>query len=231
MEAYNGLVMGALQQVLSGYGPAGVAAIWSLISSVNAGPNSATCTTGAIDTTGANLLVAVITGLGTNPVVTDSKSNTWITVTAATGPGTLSTQIVYVKNPTVGSGHTFTFTVAGAGYPSGCVGAFHGADTSQNIDQHAQNNVLAVATTAQAGSITPSVNNELIIFGTGWLNVTYDSVDSGCTIIQKVTPGAGNTSAGLAWTQQTTAAAINPTASFTGVYYEKMAVIGSFKSP
>lgn len=205
-------------------------AIWSLISSVNAGVNSTTCTTGAIDTTGANLLVAVVTGLGTLPVVTDSKSNTWTTVTAASGPGTLTTQIVYAKNPTVGAGHTFIFTGA-ATYPSGCVGAFHGADTSQNIDQHAANNVIATATTIQAGSITPGSNNELLIFGVGFLNVTYSSVDSGYTIIQSVTPGAANTSAGLAWAQQTTAGATNPTATFSGIYYEKMAVIGSFKSP
>ena len=71
-------------------------------------------TTSAIDTTGATLLVALIvtdTGGGT---MSDSKGNTWTALTAHSGGTTVTGQLFYVSNPTVGSGHTFTPTISSA---------------------------------------------------------------------------------------------------------------------
>src|SRR4051812_10619033 len=71
---------------------------------------SSGCTSGAIDTSGANFLVASVSFLvGGTPVLSDSKGNTWTARTTVNG-GTSAIKEFYVTNPTVGSGHTFTIS-------------------------------------------------------------------------------------------------------------------------
>lgn len=175
--------------------------------------NSITATTAAIDTTGANLIVlAVNRAVGVTP--TDSKSNTWTSLTSrGTDP---FTTIWYVFNPTVGTGHTFAVSV-GNSYPSIFVSAWSGAVTSPFDAENGASS--ASASTLQPGSITPSENNELVItvVGSTVEGTTY-SINGGFTITNQV-DGADSLAYGgaMAYLIQTTAAAANPTWTLSGV--------------
>lgn len=107
-----------------------------------AGP-VASITTPAIDTTGADLLVVTYTrffdvGPAATPI-TDSKGNTWVASTAELGdPGGLGfVRQFHAANPIVGTGHTFTFTLAAAGFPSVAASAFSGVVLSSPLDKTA----------------------------------------------------------------------------------------------
>lgn len=199
---------------------------YALLTSVAAvgGPNGGT--SGAIDTTGATLLVQVGSYQGTI-TFSDSKGNTWVPLTEQNGTGGKS-RIAYVLNPRVGTGHTFT--TAGTSVFSGVLAAaFSGADPTSPFDQ--ENGATSGATNSLAtGSITPSQDNELIIAG------VWDagdggvfSINGGFTIAQQ-NPAAGSNNYGgaLAYLIQTTAAAANPTWSDTNAQM-RAATIASFK--
>lgn len=137
----------------------------SFVIAQSAGGNPSTVTTAAVDTTGANLLLMVVTGF--NPPTatpTDSKSNTW-TATTAVG----STRFYYVWNATVGSGHTFTWNenvFAGI-----TVLAFSGVQTSSDpLDTRTGN-----SSGTSPGSITPAVSGEVFIATVGGDSTPYDS--------------------------------------------------------
>lgn len=180
-------------------------------------------TTTSIDTTGATLLVAAVSA--TTPSVSDSKGNTWATAIAGTGVPT--TTMFYVKNPTVGTGHTFT----GSGtVPAICVFAYSGTDTTADVDQSSAGANTSQAT-AQPGSVTPTVNNEVIVTAFGdFSNIPNYSVDSGFTIQehQNYTAGAAF---GIAMADliQTTATAENPTWT-PGSTGTCTAIIATFKA-
>jgi hypothetical protein len=76
-----------------------------------ASANNDTVTTSAIDTSGANLLVAVaafLNNITANPTLSDSKSNTW-TLIHSRIHSILEVRIyAAIGSPTVGSGHTIT---------------------------------------------------------------------------------------------------------------------------
>ncbi len=95
-------------------------------------------TSAAINTTGANFLYVVVSaaeiGTGTK-IVSDSYANTWTnrTITSSTGGMWLRVSDV-LSSPTVGPGHTFTFT--SAAFPLLMVAAFFvpgGATFDQEI--------------------------------------------------------------------------------------------------
>lgn len=71
-------------------------------------------TTAAVDTTGSNLIViatCLYTAANGTGLPTDSKSNVWTEVSANAGPAATLT-VWYCLNPTVGAGHTFTYSQA-----------------------------------------------------------------------------------------------------------------------
>jgi hypothetical protein len=192
-------------------------------SASNTGSGSAT--TASLDTTGATLLVAVCMDASTTGV-TDSKSNTWATAVVQTTSGN-TLGIYYVKNPTVGTGHTFT---CGSVVASISVAAFSGTDTTANVDQ-TNSHFQAGTATIQAGSITPSASNEIVIgaFGDADNHPPY-SIDSSYTIYAHANYVAGLAfGSALAYLIQTSAAATNPTWTFaaSGSPYS---AIASFKA-
>lgn len=72
----------------------------------------ASLTSGNLNTTSGNLLVAIPVVFGTNigaSPITDNKSNTWLTAVAAFGTGP-AMGCFYAKNCIGGSGHNITFT-------------------------------------------------------------------------------------------------------------------------
>jgi hypothetical protein len=175
-------------------------------------------TTSAIDTSGANFLVMATSGFtGVNPVgvPTDSKSNTWIGLTVHTNSvtNTVPSQIFYAVNPTVGTGHTFSFGAAST-FPSICVAAFSGVATTSPFDtvagEGAGDNGTAI--TLSISSITPNQANSLVIAVDAIVSGDTSSVDGGFTITDDIPPSGGNCQgSALAYLIQTTAAAAAPT--------------------
>jgi hypothetical protein len=190
-----------------------VAGSFSLVAAVVAGSSPGIVTTAAINTTGADLLVlGVAYNVGGPPSVSDSKGNTWIALTARTSSNA-SHRFFYAKNPTVGSGHTFT--VSGSfSYPGIVVQAFSGADTTAPFDVEAGTSGSS-GTSAATGAITPSAANCLIVAGCANESVTGLRVDAGLlqtTLNQLASAYLGSATG---WKAQTTAAAISPTWQWT----------------
>ncbi len=173
-------------------------------------------TSAAIDTTGATLLVVVAGYLASGasstnfPTVSDSKSNTWNLINLRSN-NTAAVAIFYAFGTSVGSGHTFTCT---GGLPSFCVAAFSGSHTSfvHGISTGAGGTV----TSLQPGSITPALNNCLLIAGMAYRDNTTISVNGGFTITnQEIFQSGTAVGSALAYLIQTSAAAANPQFSWT----------------
>jgi len=188
---------------------------FALVTSVKSGTNSGGTTSSGIDTSGADLLVMVVghyAGAST-PAVSDSKGNTWTALTAYTEAGDITVTVFYAKNATVGSGHTFT--VSGANCYAGiCVGAFSGSNTTAPFDAVTGSN--GNNSTSNPGSLTPSEANCLVIVGANMKFEHLSSIGSGYTIAQDLTPSAGSWyGTTLCYIVQTSAAATNPTLTYT----------------
>lgn len=196
-------------------------------------------TTAAVDTTGANFLVAALTYSVGGTVVTDSNGNTWSTRPEYGNSGVCRhiLRFFYCLSPTVGTGHTFTMVGGGggnnAGFGSMCIAAFSGV-TAFNVDggffQTTTGN-----TTIQPGAITPTAGDVVLAaWGIDDPTNTSWTVDSGFTIVEKqdVSPGIAYGCA-LAYLLNAAGTALNPTftrsnANTTG---SDTATIMSFTAP
>lgn len=200
---------------------------YSLLTHAAAGSSSSGATTGAIDTTGADLIVIGASyGASTTITVSDSKGNTWTPLTAQAN-ASHKNQLYYCQAPTVGSGHTFT--ISGTNSYGGITVLAISGSTASPFDQ--QNGAAAAATGSIAtGSITPSSDNELIVTAASFEFVGTPTVDSSFTQLEVAayTPGA-TYGCVLGYQIQTTATARNPTWTFGGAGF-CAAVIGSFKA-
>ena len=169
--------------------------------------------TSTADTTGAKCIVAaVVTYEQTPPVApTDSKGNTF--TPHPDGPqygpgGGVYIYLFVCSNPTVGSGHYWTLGNSG-GFP-GMVVAWFDTYTNVAIDGHSKS---YGNTGAQAGSVTPSTDGQLIIAALGALS---SAIDSGFTVADQIDDDPGNSvGVTIAYKEQSTAAAINPAWSWT----------------
>jgi hypothetical protein len=194
------------------------------------GPN---CTTSAIDCTGASLIVGVVSGPYINyaPIFTDSSSNTY-----STGPGNLSGSravIGYAISPTVTSSMTFTDN-QGTQYSSFMVACFS-ANPTPSLDQSASLEGSSTSSTFQPGSITPAVNNSLVVaslicFQPGGAGTSVSSVGSSFTMTDQEPYVNGTTYGGaLAYLIQGTAAAVNPLWTMSSSNCTLSGTIASFK--
>lgn len=167
-------------------------------------------TTDAVNTTGANLLVAVgswypASGGAPNLTITDSYGNTWTGLTARE-LGNTKVRLWYSAAPIVGSGHTLS-TSTGDSYSTLWFGAFSGAAASP-FDQES-GATTGGATSLAPGSVTPSEAGCLCVTG-----VTSDG--STLTVPTGYTGGVANYSVGVhmggggAYLIQGAAAATNP---------------------
>jgi hypothetical protein len=119
-------------------------------------------TSSAINTTGANLLVAYAVAFAAVPTVpNDSKGNVYVACGSDATIGNSHGRIFYVANPVVGSGHTVT-TMTGS-FPTLFISAWSGADTSSPCDQ--SNTGTFSGSNVTLPSTTPSVAGELVITG------------------------------------------------------------------
>jgi hypothetical protein len=184
-------------------------------------------TTDPMDTTSADLLVACLQyywGVVNPATLTDSKGNTW---TLHGGNNTVSPTVSVLRiytcfNPTTDAAHTFT-VAENATYAAISVLAFVGAaayeaNTSAIVQGGSGAGDLG-ASAIQPGSITPAENNELLITALGRRYITSTAnVDSGFTKVGHVVESDGNhLGLDVAFKIQSTAAAINPTWSWTTI--------------
>lgn len=190
-------------------------------------------TSSAIDTTGADLLVAVTNhyiGGGGSLTLSDSKGNTWTPLTLRS-VGSGRSRMYYAKNAIVGTGHTFTATGTGS-FPVVAVQAFSGSDLTSPFDvENGVSDTSIFLTSGQPGSVTPSLNNELIIAGQANLNSNggASSIDSGFTKTDGVDRAPNGLGVAIAYLIQTTATAANPTWSWPSAQSQAL-TIATFKA-
>lgn len=204
----------------------------SLVTSISATPAGSSATTGSADTSGATLLVAVVVRESSSGAVTvsDSKGNSWTALTEPSGGASgVRCRIYYCASPTVGSGHTFTAAASGL-LGTILVLAFSGTSGTP-FDQENGANSSGNTATFQAGTITPSEDNGVVVAGVAVNNgITTDTIDESYTIQEKQAFNPGVAYGGAAaYKIQTTATATNPTWTLSG-NRNVSAVIASFKS-
>lgn len=202
---------------------------FNLVAHVAAGSGDTNnVTTGSITTTGANLLVLILGNLAAGAVtISDSKTNTWTALTKQTSEVNDS-RIYYSQTTTVGSGHTFTATSV-AQQPTINVMAFSGSLTSPFDVQNGYATSGGLGETSHAtGSVTPSLNYELIVSGLCNNNGTTASINSSFTLVDTAS-SVGTVVNNSAYLVQTTATAVNPTWTFGGNDYAAL-TIATFKA-
>ena len=183
------------------------------IASVSATPGVSGGATGAIDTTGANLIVISVGfySAGTGLTVSDSKGNTWLPLTLRT-TSSGHQRFFYAQAALVGSGHTFTVTGTSI-YPAIHVRAFAGATaTPFDLQAGATNSGSSLAT----GSITPTQPGALVVSGLCFDSTATVSVAPTMTVTQSPFGSGVAFGGALGYLVQTTAAAVNPTWTIPG---------------
>lgn len=219
---------GPQQQVLAGSYTGAAGGSPSLIAHTS-DANLNDVTTGAINTTGSNLIVLAVSWFnlcGLSPTISDSKGNTYTQLTPLTINGNQHGALYYCFNPTIGSGHTFTS--AGLLANTICVAAFNGIATSP-FDQ--ENGNTDTAATIATGSITPSQAHSLVVSGLSFNDNSAGavSINSGFTITDTEPQASGvNFGASLAYKVLSSSSATNPTWDVTNST-TLVGVIANFK--
>ncbi|HSR78759.1 MAG TPA: hypothetical protein VLN57_19445 [Xanthobacteraceae bacterium] len=180
---------------------------WSLLDYTSASGVGAgsIATTSPIDTTDADLLVAVTQSYSTTTPMIDSKSNIWLTGVVSPHPFTIVC-IFYCHRGIVGIEHSFTWY---GDYGALQILAFKGS--AANPADQVNSEYLQDAATIQPGSIIPSQSNSLIVSGC-CNNQNVYSIDSGFEITNTI-PNVGALTMGgaAAYLLQPDAVAVNPT--------------------
>ena len=187
---------------------------WDLIVSLSDSLGANGGTSPSIDTTGADLIVVSVAdyGASTKGTLTDSQSNSWIELTEYTPGGlTARNRLFYVISPSTNASHTFTIS---------------GASTFAGLSVQAWNSVTGTPTyeeetgasqstgaTINTGSVTPAVNNALIVTGVGFNGALPTMSIDDAFIVTTQTPAVTSTSfgTGMAYKVQDTLSAENPT--------------------
>lgn len=182
--------------------------------------NGGGTTSPAIDTTGADLIVAaMVCDVGAFPAVeihfSDSKGNGWAdsgTASQNDGLAASTVGIMYSVNPTVGTGHTFTMG-AGAGNRSQALAIAAYKRANLGYDHASAGGSSSASFTVQPGSVTPGANNSLVIMVATVVQTAASlSINQGFTIRENQ-PFLTGSSYGvlIADLFQGTAGAVNPT--------------------
>jgi len=190
-------------------------------------------TTGAINTTGANLIVMIVASHGATALPTSSKGGTVEPMTAYSDSGT-DIRGYYIQNPSVGTGHTFAVpSNASTTYPAICVIALSGRATSSVLDQQSGNvDAGGGIATIQAGASVPTSANQVVVAGAHLFQSTGGTINGGFISPFGATAGwvnGLNAGCQLAYLQQTTAVSANPTWTLGGTHFAAGAVLGTFR--
>lgn len=184
----------------------------SYLTGTTAGGTDPGVTTSAIDSSGANLLVCHVAAITLTGTLSDNKGNTWTALTSRTASGGIyNSRLFYCLNPiSVGSGHTFSFSGSGT-FPQLSVLAYSG------VGSYSQESGSAVtsSTSIQPGSITPATDGCLLVAGVGRAGTATISINGGFTGFTGVGVPGLNVPGGIWGLVQSTAAAANPTMSWS----------------
>ncbi len=143
--------------------PGGSIKLFTLLSHTAAGStNASSVTTGAIDTTGADLLIIAIGNVGGDATPpTDSNGNSYTrAIVSDRGNGHGQSAIWYCANPINGAGHTFT-SVSVA--PAIAVAAFRGGSLNNPLDQTNSKVEAAAVMTIAPGTVVPTQKSEVMV--------------------------------------------------------------------
>ncbi len=187
----------------------------------------------AINTTGAShIFVLVADYQGASPaVLTDSQSNTWTGLTIKSNSASVQARLYYCENPSTSATHTFAANGTSS-FAALSVAAFSGGATSSSFD--VQNGALGGGgvTSLATGSVTPGVNNEVLIYGLGLSSFAAAPFTISVGTMLDAAPIIGGTSWGLAMAYeiQTTATARSPSFGWVNGTPASAAVIATFKA-
>ena len=189
----------------------------ALVSSTAKQGNVDSVTTSAINTVGANLIVIAIGWYSvTSPSISDNQGNTWTALTTSNIASDVGCKLYYCLNPTTNASHTFTFGPT-AIYGGLVVAAFSGVKTASAFDQ--QNGATSSSASAlSTGSVTPTEDNELVIFAAakGGNTTTVNATSVGSMIGNFAGVTAVTYALGMGYEIQTTATSRNPSLSGSG---------------
>lgn len=150
---------------------------------IGATGSSDSITTAGVNTTGASLLIVCVSSFNNSNAtgVSDSKGNTWTALTRRDAGVPQYQRIWYAVNPTVGTGHTFSYADSTGHAPALVAAAYSGTATSSPFD--VENGAGVTGTSLQTGSVTPANAGSLIVTA---LNLNLGSgtatIDSGFTV-------------------------------------------------
>jgi hypothetical protein len=207
----------------------------------------------AFDSTGIDCIVVVMGALDRSPsdhvqYVDDNKGNTYQYGTLW-GPHAANRAllIAYCNNPTVGTGHTINVTAASPGLgesPSGIILNLTGVNLTAPFDQESEGDFVPAVggpTSVTIGTVTPTEDNEIVIFGIIDDTITDSShgtisVATGFTFAGSVTAGdthgTGNHGQSMAvfYKVQTTAGAEAITYTTATTYSALLGATATFKA-
>jgi len=187
---------------------------FTVIASTSAGSSLGDdVTTSAIDTTGANLIVLVITSIPNwTESLTDSEGNAWVQAITGLSRGAAGCGIWYCYNPATSASHTFTVDTTGSG-PSIAAVALYGAPEII-LDQI---NIGNSYNPVSPGSVTPTQNGEILITGFHTSGSAPSlAVGSSFTMLQQVVFSLDHNPVAVGTLQQSTAAPEDPSWSWSG---------------
>jgi hypothetical protein len=174
--------------------------------------STTSATTPSMACSGATLIVVGVTDYDTGSpsnVVTSSPSNTWTALSLShRTSGNTNARLYYVLNPSTSGTMTFSATGSFVSIFVQCWGGGYWAYDAFN------KNEACTGLTCQPGSVTPSDDGAIIVtlFASDSTGSVPNGIDLGFTITDERNLAGGTAQGGaLAYLEQTTAAATNPT--------------------
>jgi hypothetical protein len=191
-----------------------------LSSTITGSANGNSVTTSGINTAGATLLVAVVCETaGTVATPTDlvsGNSNSWTPLTNRDTTTSTAIRIFYSVPSFTGASHTLSYTHNSA-FPAIAFLAFDATLGASPFDTDTGNVSVVGATSAQPGSISPAVANEVFVTGIAYAESHTMAIDSSFTISGQHDYLASSNNFGLAVAYRiiSGSTAQNPTWSWT----------------
>ena len=179
-----------------------------------------------VDTRTCDLLIIGIASAQNNTTFTDSAGNTWSTHTVygSTAPRVFLKYVV--PGAKVSATHTFSYTVTNS-YSRLWILGLSGASATPTDQETGATSGGGTPTELPTGAITPSEDGTLVV---SCLGTNSDVTGVGVTALGNLVTLGGGAQHGIsgAYLDQTSAAAINPTWSWTNAQ-RASACIASFK--
>ena len=203
----------------------------SLVSHVEMNGPSGGGTSTSIDTTGANLIILAVASYfaAGSTTISDNKSNSYsLILTKSSFDSAVKLTTWYCLNPTVGTGHNFTFSVGGS-YPTLMASAWSGAASSSALDQYDGKVNTSASTSINPAYISPSEDNQLIYTALGGgANSTESISDSFTKVYNSDYSDPSYMLGAWGYKNQTTATDLDLT--WSGSSMDRASIVLSFKA-